>query len=147
MTAISRAHRAQRLQAEGYSGEEIATILHVSASGLRDILALLGATDAVQEAVKSGEVTQVDARKLAKLPPEAQRAKLATMQAATKVEPGEAPLGKRARAEKVREVMGETKIRSRSQIQRRLEDLSVFPKNAAHCEALAWVLGEREELP
>ena len=43
--------------------------------------------------------------------------------------------------------MGETKIRSRSQIQRRLEDLSVFPKNAAHCEALAWVLGEREELP
>ena len=48
---------------------------------------------------------------------------------------------------KVREVMGETKIRSRSQIQRRLEDLSVFPKNAAHCEALAWVLGEREELP
>lgn len=152
VTAISRAHRAKRLLAQGYTDDEVATLLHVSRSSMRNLMLLLDAPTAVQEAVASGEVPVTMGYAMAKLPAAEAKEKIETMREAVKDEPAPEPGGKvsRKRTKKMREAFGVRAVTMRRPaIEAKIEEIGCLKSahREAYTAALRWVLGERKELP
>ena len=134
-TPVGRARKMQRFVERGRSHDAIAILFGCSTATVKHTLALLDAPAAVRKAVEAGEIGVTHAKKLAKLPPEQQRAKVAELKAAGASTKGHA----KARAQ--RAVLGTTtppKMRSRAEVQARHDE---SPLGSAERELLAWVLG------
>lgn len=134
-TPLGRARKMQSFVDRGRSNEQIAILFGCSVATVKNTLALLEAPAAVRKAVDAGEINVTHAKKLAKLPPEQQREKVAELKAVGATTTGHA----KARAQ--REVLGTTtppKMRSRVEVQARHDEA---PVGSVVRETLAWVLG------
>jgi ParB family chromosome partitioning protein len=158
VSPIEKARLAQRLQVSGgYTDEHVAIFLHVSRSGLKNLLSLVeSTTKEVQAAVASGALPVTAAYKLAKQAPEKQREQLGLMMTAIPAPPDGAeasskkakPAGKRAVAAAQRAAVGEVTMRRRPEIQAKLDELvECYSEADELITALKWVLGERKNLP
>jgi ParB family chromosome partitioning protein len=76
---INRARKAQRYIDLGRDESEVATLLGISKSSVKNLLSLLDAPAAVRGAVASGKISTSDGYRLAKLEPAAARAKVAEL--------------------------------------------------------------------
>lgn len=132
-TPMVRAAKMARLRDMGRSDEQLARIFHCTPQTVRATLALTTVTSAVAAAVDAGKITAGQARKLADLAPDDQRAKVAEL-----VQAGEGAEG-HARARAQREVMGDAKpkMRTRREIQARRDQSASKVERAV----LDWVLG------
>jgi ParB family chromosome partitioning protein len=129
---LGRAEKMRRLMAIGRSEQEVAVVFGCKITTVRNTLALLECTAAVQKAVESGAINMTHATRLARLEPVEQRAKVAELVAAGEgVKPHE-------RARKQRAVLGGTaqRMKTRKQI---LQELDAATGERA--DALRWVLG------
>lgn len=129
---LGRAEKMRRLMALGRSEREVALVFGCQLTTVRNTLALLECTAAVQKAVESGAINMTHATQLAKLEPVEQRAKVAELVAAGEgVKPHE-------RARKQRAVLGSPpqRMKTRKQI---LQELDAATGERA--DALRWVLG------
>jgi ParB family chromosome partitioning protein len=135
-TPLGRAEKMRRLMALGRGEEEIAIVFGCKLVTVRNTLALLECCAAVQKAVEGGKIGVTNAKKLAALTPDEQRAKVAELVAA-----GDG-VGPHERARKQREVLGDDKprMKTRKQI---LAELEVEP-TGERAKALRWVLGIEE---
>lgn len=132
-TPLGRAKKMSDALDRGYDEDDLAMLFGCSVQTVRATLSLLDATQAVRDAVESGTVTVSQARQLASMKPEAQREKVAEIEAATAGTKGH------EKSRRQRQVLGEAKprIKSRKEITKALEDAS-----GEYAEALLWVLGE-----
>lgn len=131
-TAISRAEKMAKQLSLGRGEGELAIIFGCSVATVRATLQLLECCSAVQTAVESGQIKVTHAKQLAKLDPDAQRAKVKELIAAGDgVKPHE-------RARKQRQVLGESKPKMRTRVQVEKELASAAGERAA---TLRWVLG------
>lgn len=129
---MTKARKMAAFVGRGYSDSRLATIFACSQVTVRNTLALLDSTKAVQDAADTGKITLTHAKALAKLNPEEQRAKVADLVAAGK----DATPHQRSRQQAA--VMGERpRVKSRKQIQAALET-----SEGDYAAALRWVLGE-----
>lgn len=135
-----RAAMMQRLSDFGRSDEEIGAVCGVSAQTARSIMGVLEQPKVVRDALDAGDITQAQAKKLAKLAPDEQRAKVAELKAAGE---GAKP---RERTKAQREVLGDAspKMRSRKEVQA-LRDQ--FADHTFGRSVLDWVLGLSEVNP
>lgn len=78
-SAISRAEKMRKLLDLGRSEEQIGVIFGIDPVTVRGCIALLDCTQAVRDAVDAGSIPAARALKLAKLPPEQQREKVAEL--------------------------------------------------------------------
>jgi ParB family chromosome partitioning protein len=138
-TPLGRAEKMRRAMSMGRGEEDIALLFACTVATVRATLALLDCTSVVQKAVEKGSITVTQAKKLSKMAPDEQRAKVAELVAAGE---GARP---HERARKQRAVMGEQfRMKSRAQIAKELETAE-----GERAAALRWVLGmaEGEALP
>jgi len=131
----NKARKMQRLADLGRDDEAIGLVFGVSAQTVRSMLALLEMPKATRDAVDAGDITQAQAKKLAKLSPDEQRAKVAELKAAGE---GAKP---RERVKAQREVLGDTKPKMRTRKEIEAERAKWQPGVAQHV-LLGWVLGE-----
>lgn len=102
-TPLGRALKAQRYVNLGRDESEVATLLGVSATTVRNMLRLLDAPAAVRNAVDSGKVSVGDGYKLSRLEPGEAKSKLAELVEKAPRTPGK----KRSEnTKKAREIMG-----------------------------------------
>ncbi|MBZ1986776.1 ParB/RepB/Spo0J family partition protein [Klebsiella pneumoniae] len=132
-TPLGRAKKMSDAMDRGHDEDDLAVLFGCSVQTVRATLSLLDATQAVRDAVESGTVTVTQARQLASLKPEEQRAKVAEIESATAGTTGH------EKARRQRQVLGETKprLKSRKEITKALEGVS-----GDYADALRWVLGE-----
>ncbi|MGK3472107.1 hypothetical protein, partial [Klebsiella pneumoniae] len=132
-TPLGRAKKMADALERGHDEDDLALMFGVSVQTVRATLSLLDATQAVKDAVESGTVTVTQARQLASLKPEEQRAKVAEIEQTTAGTTGH------EKARRQRAVLGETKprLKTRKEITKALEGAS-----GDYAEALRWVLGE-----
>ncbi|HHT0500740.1 TPA: ParB/RepB/Spo0J family partition protein [Raoultella ornithinolytica] len=132
-TPLGRAKKMSDAMDRGHDEDDLAVLFGCSVQTVRATLSLLDATQAVRDAVESGTVTATQARQLASLTPEEQRAKVAEIESATAGTTGH------EKARRQRQVLGETKprLKSRKEITKALEGVS-----GEYADALRWVLGE-----
>lgn len=135
-TPLGRAKKMSDALDRGLDEDDIAVLFGCSVQTVRATLSLLDATQAVRDAVESGTVTVTQARQLASLKPEEQRAKVEQIKAATAGTTGH------EKTRRQRQVLGETKprVKSRKEITKALGDAS-----GEYAAALRWVLGEISE--
>lgn len=101
-TPLGRARKLARYLDLGHSEEQASVTFGISVSSVKNLLTLNDAPRAIQKAVETRRVTATDGVKLAKMDPEAAKAKLAEL-------PPAAPRGERrprAAARKAKEVLG-----------------------------------------
>ncbi len=138
-TPIGRAEKMQQLRGLGRDDEAIATVFGCTKATIASSLALLDCTKATRDAVDSGKIGIGHALKLAKLPPEEQRSKVAEL-----VEAGEGAKP-HERAKKQRAIVQGTstttppKMRTRKEIVAKRDEQ---PEGTLR-DWLSWVLGER----
>lgn len=98
-TPLGKAKKAQRYMALGRDETEVATLLGISRSSVKNLLSLLDAPAAVRTAVESGSITASDGYKLAKLSPAEAREKVAELKEKAPRTPGKrrSKTGKKAR--------------------------------------------------
>jgi ParB family chromosome partitioning protein len=129
-TAAKMARQLQRR-----SEETVAVLFGCNVQTVRATVALLDCCDAVQKAVESGKISVTHARKLAKLEPAEQRAKVAEL-----VEAGEGKAGhERSRAQRAVIDGGKPRMKSRAQVEKALSEAT-----GERADALRWVLGMTE---
>lgn len=128
---LVRARKMRRLLELGKSEEQVGVIFGCSVATVQSTVSLLDCTAAVRTAVDAGQIGVTHARKLATLPPDEQRAKVAEMVRAGSVATG------RAKARMQRAVV-ETgpRMRTKREIEAELETASGDRR-----AALEWVLG------
>jgi ParB family transcriptional regulator, chromosome partitioning protein len=143
VSALERAHLAQRLLEQGYTEDIVAVLLHVSSSGLKNHLALLDCTSDVKNAVEKQLLPATQAYKLSKLEPKKQRATLAKM-----LKAADGVKGKHARAKKMRQVNGNSH-RTWTEIVAMRETIDSRDDEEARnwLSALDWVLGKTDQYP
>lgn len=119
----------------GHDEEDLSLMFGVSVQTIRATLTLLDATQAVKDAVESGDITVTQARQLANLTPDEQREKVKEVEAATVGTKGH------EKARRQRQVIGDAKprLKSRKEITKALEGAS-----GDYAQALRWVLGDDE---
>lgn len=117
----------------GYDEDDLAMLFGCSVQTVRATLSLLDATQAVRDAVESGTVTVSQARQLASMKPEAQREKVAEIEAATAGTTGH------EKTRRQRQVLGDTKPRLKS---RKEITLALQTASGEYAAALRWVLGD-----
>lgn len=129
---LGRAEKMRRLMAIGRSEQEVAVVFGCKVATVRNTLALLECTAAVQKAVESGAINMTHATQLAKLEPAEQRTKVTELVAAGE---GAKP---HERARKQRAVLGaaQQRMKARKQILQELDSAT-----GERAEALRWVLG------
>lgn len=135
-TPLGRARKMSGHMDRGHDEDDLALMFGCTVKTVRETLALLECTQAVQQAVESGSITATTARQLGDLPPEEQREKVAELQQAGEGETGH------AKARKQRQVMGMDKprLKTRKEITKALADAT-----GDYAAALRWVLGEVSE--
>ncbi|MEQ4618467.1 MAG: ParB/RepB/Spo0J family partition protein [Corticimicrobacter sp.] len=129
---LGRAEKMRRHLAMGRDEEQLAVIYACSIQTVRNTLALLDCTQAVQQAVEAGQIGVTQAKALGALPPEDQREKVQQLiEAGQGVKPHE-------RARRQRAVLGDAKpkMKGRKEIMQALETAE-----GPYAEALRWVLG------
>lgn len=144
-TPIQRATKMAQQMNMGRGEEHIALLFGCDVQTVRNTIALLDSTQAVQDAVEAGEITVTHARALGKLAPEQQRAKVRELKAA-----GEGKTGhEKSRAQ--REVLQkataaaaasagkaapQSRLKTRKEIKAAMETAT-----GERLAALRWVLG------
>ncbi|KVN92580.1 ParB/RepB/Spo0J family partition protein [Burkholderia ubonensis] len=131
-TPLTTAAKMARQIQMGRSEEEVGILFGCDPRTVRSTLALLDCCEDVQKAVESGQIKVTDARKLAKVSPIEQRAKVRELVAVGAGKTGHA----RARAQRAAMDGAAPRMRSRTQVTKELES-SVGERAAA----LLWVLG------
>lgn len=134
-TPLGRAKKMADALTRGHDEKDLALMFGVGVQTIRATLALLDATQAVKDAVESGDITVTQARQLANLTPAEQREKVKEVEAATAGTKGH------EKARRQRQVIGDAKSRmkSRKEITKALEGAS-----GDYAQALRWVLGGDE---
>lgn len=128
---MTRARKMASFAGRGYSDSRLAIIFACSELTVRNTLALLDSSQAVQNAADAGQITLTHAKALGKLTPDEQREKVAQLVDAGK----DAKPHQRSRRQA--EIMGAApKLKSRTQIQKALEQA-----HGDYAAALRWVLG------
>lgn len=131
-TAAKMARQLQRS-----SEETVAILFGCNVQTVRSTVALLDCCDAVQKAVEAGKINVTHARKLAKLEPAEQRAKVAEL-----VQAGEGKAGhERSRAQRAVIDGNKPRMKSRVQVEKALGEAT-----GERAAALRWVLGLAEEI-
>ena len=142
-TPLNRAKKAARLIEMGRDEEQIGMLFGVSKATVKNYLALLECTSAVQRAVESEKLPVSYAYKLAKLEPAEQRAALEEA-----VEGSEKETTKRGKTKRIREATGTgPTMRGKKEIKGYLEKLEASDDSVSRDAALAvvrWVLGGAE---
>jgi ParB family chromosome partitioning protein len=134
-TPIGRAEKMARLQARGRSDADLAVIFGCTVATVRATLALLEAPAAVRDAVQAGAIGVTQAKKLAKLAPAEQRAKVAELAAVAATSTGH---DKARKQRAVIEPTAQPRMRSRAEV-RLAADCA--PAGSERRAALLWVLG------
>ncbi|CVA86051.1 MULTISPECIES: ParB/RepB/Spo0J family partition protein [Serratia] len=134
-TPLGRAKKMADALERGHDEEDLSLMFGVSVQTIRATLTLLDATQAVKDAVESGDITVTQARQLANLTPDEQREKVKEVEAATVGTKGH------EKARRQRQVIGDAKprLKSRKEITKALEGAS-----GDYAQALRWVLGDDE---
>ena len=134
-TPLGRAKKMADALERGHDEEDLSLMFGVGMQTIRATLALLDATQAVKDAVESGDITVTQARQLAYLSPDEQREKVKEVESATAGTKGH------EKARRQRQVIGDAKPRqkSRKEITKALEGAS-----GDYAQALRWVLGDDE---
>lgn len=132
-TPLGRAKKMASMLELSYDESDLALFFGCSTQTVTATLALLECTQAVQDAVESGQIKTVHARQLSQLPPEEQREKVQELVQVAADTKGH------VRARKQREVLGESrpKMKTRRAIEKRLATSDGY-----YADALRWVLGE-----
>lgn len=135
-TPLGRARKMSGHLDRGHDESDLALMFGCTVKTVRETLALLECTQAVQQALESGSITATTARQLGDLPPDEQREKVQQLQQAGEGEKGH------AKARKQRQVMGSDKprLKTRKEITAALNDAA-----GDYAAALRWVLGEVDE--
>jgi ParB family transcriptional regulator, chromosome partitioning protein len=141
---LVRAEKMRRLLGRGKTEGELSTLFGVSPQLVKNTLALLDATSAVKKAVDAGRISVNSAYKLAKMPADEQREKVAQLQAEAPTSPGKKN-PKRRRAAEI--VDGDGGMRGKKEIEKMLAELADTDdiKEGARLVAtsvLEWVLGK-----
>lgn len=132
-TPLGRAKKMSDALDRGYDEDDLAMLFGCSVQTVRATLSLLDATQAVRDAVESGTVTVSQARQLASMKPEAQREKVAEIEAATAGTTGH------EKTRRQRQVLGDTKPRLKS---RKEITLALQTATGEFAAALRWVLSD-----
>lgn len=140
---LVRAEKMRRLLGRGKTEGELSTLFGVSVQLVKNTLALLDATSAVRKAVDSGRISVNSAYKLARMPAEEQKSRVAALLVEAPTAPGKKN-PKRRRAAEI--VDGTGGMRSKKEIEKMLSDMSDTDdiKEGARLVATAtleWVLG------
>ena len=137
-TPLGRAEKMQHLLAFGKTEADLAVIFGCSEQTVKASLALLECCAAVRKAVEAGKINVTHARALAKLEPDAQRAKVEELVAA-----GDGVKG-HEKARKQREALGETKpkMKTKKEIKEAID--CADDEFESYRDALRWVLGETD---
>ncbi|WIO41097.1 ParB/RepB/Spo0J family partition protein [Klebsiella electrica] len=132
-TPLGRAKKMADALARGHDEKDLALMFGASIQTVRATLSLLDATQAVRDAVESGTLTVSQARQMASMKPEAQREKVAEIEAETAGTTGH------EKARRRRQVLGDTKprLKSRKEITQALQTAS-----GDYAAALRWVIGD-----
>ncbi|WP_459377784.1 ParB/RepB/Spo0J family partition protein [Serratia sp. ser-z] len=134
-TPLGRAKKMADALERGHDEADLSLMFGVGVQTIRATLALLDATQAVKDAVESGDITVTQARLLANLSPDEQREKVKEVESATAGTKGH------EKARRQRQVIGDAKprLKSRKEITKALEGAS-----GDYAQALRWVLGDDE---
>ncbi len=134
-TPLGRAKKMADALERGHDEADLSLMFGVGVQTIRATLALLDATQAVKDAVESGDITVTQARQLANLSPDEQREKVKEVEEATAGTKGH------EKARRQRQVIGDAKprLKSRKEITKALEGAS-----GDYAQALRWVLGDDE---
>jgi len=128
-----RAAKMARGADMGLSDEDLAVAFGCDVATVRNTMALLDSTRAVQDAVTAGQINITHARALCKLAPDEQRAKVAELVSVS------ADAKPHERARRQRAVLGADKPRMRT---RRQIESALAENSGSFAAALRWVLGE-----
>lgn len=134
-TPLGRAKKMADALERGHDEADLSLMFGVGVQTIRATLALLDATQAVKDAVESGDITVTQARQLANLSPDEQREKVKEVESATAGTKGH------EKARRQRQVIGDVKprMKSRKEITKALEGAS-----GDYAQALRWVLGDEQ---
>jgi ParB family chromosome partitioning protein len=141
-TPIQRAAKMARQLNSGRSEEHVAVLFGCDVQTVRNTVALLDSTQAVQDAVEAGEITVSHARTLGKLKPEEQRAAVQAVKAASEGKTGhEKSRAQREAVEKATasatgKATPQSRIKTRKEIKAAMETAT-----GERLAALRWVLG------
>lgn len=135
-TPLGRAKKMSGHLDRGHDEEDLALMFGCTVKTVRDTLALLECTQAVQQAVESGVINATTARQLADLPPDEQREKVAQLQLAVEGATGH------EKSRRQRQVMGTDKPRMKT---RREITKALAEATGDYAAALRWVLGDTTE--
>lgn len=135
-TPLGRAKKMASMLELSYDESDLALFFGCSAQTVSATLALLDCTQAVQDAVESGQINTGHARQLAQLPPDEQREKVQELVQAAAGASGH------EKARRQRQVIGDAKprMKTRKQIMKALEEA-----DGDYADALRWVIGESME--
>lgn len=136
-TPLGRAKKMAALLERGHDEQDLGLLFGCSAQTVKATLALLDCTQAVQDAVESGQVTVTQARQMAGMSPDEQRQTVKEMAAAGSGVSGH------ERAKRQREVLqskdpasARPRMKTRKEIGKALESAE-----GPYADALRWVLG------
>ncbi|MCM2543888.1 hypothetical protein ACVCII_24110 [Burkholderia glumae] len=138
---FNRAEKIARMRAQGRTNEEIALSVGLDEASIDAQFRLLECCMDVRDAAEDGTITQAVAMKLSKLPPDEQRAKLASIKAAIEGKTGH----ERSRAMHGALQDAAPARRARPKRAEIIEALKTATGERA--EALKWVLGISDEPP
>jgi ParB family chromosome partitioning protein len=141
---LVRAEKMRRLLGRGKTESELSTLFGVSPQLVKNTLGLLDASSVVKKAVESGRISVNSAYKLAKMPPEEQREKVAALLVEAPTAPGKKN-PKRRRAAEI--VDGNGGMRGKKEVEKMLDEIGETDdiKEGARLVATAtleWVLGK-----
>ncbi|WP_186113910.1 hypothetical protein [Burkholderia gladioli] len=138
---FNRAEKIARMRAQGRTNEEIALSVGLDEASIDAQFRLLECCMDVRDAAEDGTITQAIAMKLSKLPPDEQRAKLASIKAAIEGKTGH----ERSRAMRGALLDAAPARRARPKRAEIVEALKTATGERA--EALRWVLGMADGEP
>lgn len=132
-TPLGRAKKMADMLSRGNDEEDLALFFGVGIQTVQATLSLLECTQAVQEAVESGQITTGHARQLAELPPEEQREKVQELVSVAQATKGH------EKARRQRAVLGNAQPRMKS---RKVIMSALDTATGEYAAALRWVIGE-----
>ncbi|ATF84585.1 ParB/RepB/Spo0J family partition protein [Burkholderia gladioli] len=132
---VNRAEKMADMRQRGHTDEEIAIDFNIGPETVPVLLRLLDCCMDVRNAIEDGTITQAIAMKLSKLPPDEQRAKLASIKAAIEGKTGH----ERSRA--MRGAMQDAAPARRARPKRAEIVEALKTATGERAEALRWVLG------
>ncbi|TCL06871.1 ParB/RepB/Spo0J family partition protein [Sodalis ligni] len=132
-TPLGRAKKMADMLSRGNDEADLALFFGIGIQTVQATISLLHCTQAVQDAVESGQITVGHARQLAELPPEVQREKAQELVSVAQETKGH------EKARRQRAVLGEVRprIKSRKEI-----TTALALATGEYAAALQWVLGE-----